>query len=314
MESTAQATTLSSKYTIVRKLGEGYSADVFLIKENLSGSLFAMKAYKKPRDYTTECSTMSELAGKSRGLVNLVDKIDQCTYQTAPESPLVTRPVIIMEYCANGDFSNILEAAGSLSEKLARHYFHSLIEGLEAIHSCKIANRDIKPENMLIDSSFNLKIADFGFAKKIEYIDGVPQPFTDVVGTKRHMSPELLNEEEYFGDAVDIFSAGVALFRMVVGFPPFMEASYDDEFYRAIANGDYELYWERYAQAYYEQTDEEIVFSKDFKDLVNKMLAAEPQDRISLKGIKEHPWFTGSLPGAEEIESEMKRRIAMLDE
>jgi len=219
-----------------------------------------------------------------------------------------------MEYAANGDLSNIIEASGSFSEKLARHYFRTLIEGLEIVHNSKIANRDIKPENMLIDSSFNLKIADFGFAKKIQYVDGVPQPFTDVVGTKRHMSPELLNEEEYFGDVVDIFSAGVALFRMVVGFPPFMEANYEDEFYRTIANGDYELYWERYAQAYYEQTGEEVVFSKDFKDLVNKMLASEQQDRISLKAIKEHPWFNDSLPNAEEIESEMKKRIAMIDE
>lgn len=314
MESTAQAIILSSKYTIVRKLGEGYSADVFLIKDNLSGSLFAMKAYKKPRDYSVESSIMNELAGKSKSLVNLVNKIDQCIYQPTPESPLVTRPAIIMDYAPNGDFATLIEAAGSLPEKLARYYFHALIEGLEAIHRSKIANRDIKPENMLIDSSFNLKIADFGFAKKIQYVDGVPQPFTDVVGTKRHMSPELLNEEEYFGDVVDIFSAGVALFRMVVGFPPFMEASFEDEFYRTIANGDYELYWERYAQAYYEQTDEEIIFSKDFKDLVNKMLTSEQQDRISLQDIKEHPWFKGSLPEAEEIELEMKKRIAMIDE
>jgi len=309
MESSAQATILSTKYTIVRKLGEGYSADVFLIKDNLNGSLFALKTYKKPRDYTVECSIMSELAGKSGSLVNLLAKFDQCTYQATPEEPLVTRPAIIMEYAENGDLATIIEAAGSLPEKLARYYFHALISGLEAIHNSKIANRDIKPENMLIDSSFNLKIADFGFAKKIQYVDGVPQPFTDVVGTKRHMSPELLNEEEYFGDVVDIFSAGVALFRMVVGFPPFMEANYEDEFYRAIANGDYELYWDRYTQAYYEQTDEEIVFSKDFKDLVNRMLAAEQQDRISLKGIKEHPWFNGSLPSSEEVVSEMKKRI-----
>jgi len=92
MESSAQTTTLSSKYTIVRKVGEGYSADVFLIKENSSGNLFALKTYKKPRDFTVECSIMSELAGKSASLVNLIDKLDQCTYQATPEGPLVTRP------------------------------------------------------------------------------------------------------------------------------------------------------------------------------------------------------------------------------
>jgi len=92
---------------------------------------------------------------------------------------------------------------------------------------------------------------------------------------------------------------------MVTQHPPFLRAEPGDKYYKKIWNGDWESFWEVHS-------DENL--SDDFKDLVTKMLHVDPKDRLSLKGIKNHPWYRGKVPSRLQIFKRFTQRKKTLDE
>ena len=106
---------------------------------------------------------------------------------------------------------------GPFDARLARTYFHKIISGLGACHAANIVHRDMKLENLLLNDSFDLKLADFGMATVIT-IDNAMR--TTRCGTDAYMAPELLAlpaGQAYDAKAVDVFAAGCILFIMLVG-------------------------------------------------------------------------------------------------
>jgi len=91
---------------------------------------------------------------------------------------------------------------------------------LQYLNSKRVAHRDLKLENILVDNDLNLKVADFGFAtyKNISKLQSYR-------GTKTYMAPEIKDSKTYDGRQVDIFSVGVILFIIVMGIFPFQEFS-----------------------------------------------------------------------------------------
>ena len=102
---------------------------------------------------------------------------------------------------------------GRFREDIARHFFIEFMNGLDHVHQHKIVHRDIKLDNVMLDSKYCLKICDFGlsgpFAGKPKYGDGLLGTF---YGTKEYMAPEILRRSTYIGQAIDVFSSGVLLF------------------------------------------------------------------------------------------------------
>lgn len=154
------------------------------------------------------------------------------------------------------------------------------------------AHRDIKPENMLLDDNFNLKLVDFGFAtKEVES--------TSRKGTFGYMAPELVANEKYNCKQVDLYGAAVVLFILATQHPPFMKADPDDKFYKRIHDGNWERFWDIHS---------DLKLSSEFMDLITRMLQPNPNDRLNIKEIKEHPWYKGSVPSMEEIKQEFTKR------
>lgn len=107
-----------------------------------------------------------------------------------------------------------------------------LIAAIEYLHSVGVAHRDLKPENVLFDKVYNLKVSDFGLSTMAEGRDGDGMLYTRL-GTEGYKSPEM-EIGKYTGLQSDLFAAGVILFVMYSGAPPFISAKNTDRIYKLI--------------------------------------------------------------------------------
>ena len=203
-----------------------------------------------------------------------------------PERDESKRDVIflVMEYMPGGELFDLLYCTNALSEILARTYFRQLMAGVEALHRNYMTHRDWKPQNLLLDKHYTLKISDGGFSKII-------MPDTDddnySVGTRgyNYQSPEILLHKPYtFG--CDIFSCGVILFLLLAGYPPFQTATVDDRWYGNIARRKCKKFWKQHRGS---------GLSLYAVDLITKMLAFDPNKRITMDRIKSHGWYNDEI-------------------
>ena len=120
------------------------------------------------------------------------------------------------------------------------------------------------------------------------------------------MPPELIQNQPYKGSKVDIFSSGIVLFLLPIAHPPFTKAINKDPLYSILIHNP-QKYWEIYCKEH-SITD----ISVEFKDLVQRMLASDPNQRPSLEEISSHPWMLGDIPSSQEIQQEFNTRAAIL--
>eukprot|EP01065_Artemidia_motanka_P026754 TRINITY_DN31_c0_g1_i5.p1 TRINITY_DN31_c0_g1~~TRINITY_DN31_c0_g1_i5.p1 ORF type:complete len:447 (+),score=167.24 TRINITY_DN31_c0_g1_i5:84-1424(+) len=178
---------------------------------------------------------------------------------------------LVLELLTGGDLFDKLDQAKRFDEPQARTYFQQLVYGLQYLHANDIAHRDLKPENLLLDAEGHLKIADFGFSRLLNN----QQLLQTVCGTPNYMAPEVLKERGYNGITADIWSCGVILFVMLAGYLPFDDPNMNALFNK-IERGEY-----RMARH----------FTDPVKDIISRMLVIEPEKRITLEQIMQHPWF-----------------------
>ena len=127
----------------------------------------------------------------------------------------------VQEVALGGEIFDFV-ATGPFPETIARQYFKQLISGLSYLHQKGVFHRDIKPENILLSADLTLKIADFGFSKHISQTHGGITRTR--LGTEPYMCPEILYGQPYSPASGDLFAAGVILFILYAGYPPFGKA------------------------------------------------------------------------------------------
>jgi len=184
---------------------------------------------------------------------------------------------VVMEYVESGDLFDFIVLHGRLGEEDARHFFQQIIAGVEYCHRNKVVHRDLKPENLLLHAKRrSVKIADFGLSNIMR--DG--QFLKTSCGSPNYAAPEVIQRKHYAGPEVDVWSCGVILYAMLCGILPF-----DDEnissLYQKITDGIYTLPSHLSPQA---------------RDLITQILKADPLRRITIPGIRSHPWFQQQLP------------------
>ena len=195
---------------------------------------------------------------------------------------------------------------GPFSEKLCRYYFIQILQGLHHIHQQGLCHLDMKLENVLLDSNYDTKIIDFGFATDLKGKDG--KGVKTVNGTEGYMAPEVTSKMPYDGQSVDLFACGVILFSMMTGEPPFSRADREDIFYRQIIEKS-NLFWKAHRSGKHKG-----FFSDNFMDLFSRMVANSLEDRICLADVIGHPWLQGEIPSPEEVKCEMMKRHEVLKE
>jgi serine/threonine protein kinase len=163
-----------------------------------------------------------------------------------------------------------------LKEGDAAKLFSQLISGVWYIHQKKIAHRDLKLENLLLDRHRNVIITDFGFANRMDDL------MQGSCGSPCYAAPELFSKEPYVGSAADIWSCGVTLYATLVGYLPF----HDDP---ANPNGDnLDLLYEHIVNKPLYFPD---YISTDARDLLSMMLIPDPAHRATLVSVMAHPWL-----------------------
>ena len=125
----------------------------------------------------------------------------------------------VMEYCKGGELFDYIVKKERLVEQEACIFFQQIINGVEYLHNQGIIHRDLKPENLLLDDNNHIKISDFGlstFYSKNNYLQ-------TACGTPSYAPPEMLEGQEYNGEATDVWSCGIILYAMLCESLPFSE-------------------------------------------------------------------------------------------
>lgn len=202
---------------------------------------------------------------------------------------------VVMPYCNGGE---LLDHCGTFTEPQARHWFHRTLVGIETLQSLGLCHRDVSLENILVHDD-NCYIMDYGMTIRIPYEnvtngqDYVP-PETrgtrrlmirgNVYGKVKYTPPETLAGVNPFdGHALDLFAAGVVLFILTVGGSGWDMATSANRAYAVVSCGhlaDLLRCWE-------------IGLSPECVDLLQNMMLARPQRRLSLAQIRAHPWMDG---------------------
>lgn len=184
---------------------------------------------------------------------------------------------IVTELVQGGELFDRIVSKSHYTEKECRDLIKVLLSTLEYMHTNNVVHRDLKPENLLLMSDSddtNIKIADFGFAKKISDL----QAQEVACGTPGYVAPEILRGDLY-GAEVDIWSLGVITYVLLAGYPPF----YDDDtrkLFRKIKEARYyfhEDYWSG--------------ISPEAIDLIKRMICLDQKERWSASQLLNHPWI-----------------------
>lgn len=202
---------------------------------------------------------------------------------------------MVLEICEHGELFDLVYHGEALDEKVARTFFHQIVNGLEALHDKNIAHRDIKPQNILMTSDFQCKLADIGSGSRFRESRLMK---TTRVGTRGFQAPELLCGKNY-SKKCDTFSLGVTLFVLMSKTMPCREeATVQDPLYVYMAAKKFDDYWGKFARG-------GIHFSENLKLLLQGMLAYQPVERMNindftkdgntLAGIKSSDWYKGEV-------------------
>eukprot|EP01016_Furgasonia_blochmanni_P002865 TRINITY_DN11122_c0_g1_i2.p1 TRINITY_DN11122_c0_g1~~TRINITY_DN11122_c0_g1_i2.p1 ORF type:complete len:294 (+),score=40.82 TRINITY_DN11122_c0_g1_i2:64-945(+) len=205
--------------------------------------------------------------------------------------------------CIRDSFQYIFKKP--LPPRIARALFLQIFEGVSYLHSIGVAHADLRQKSILLNSKFCVKIADFDFSVRVrEKSDS-----RLVLGPNEWRAPEIIYSRTFHGEKTDVFALGCALFYLVNGRSPVaFRADSSDRYYGCFFAGSADNFWARHTEAV-RGGDCEPIFSKDFRDLINGMLALEPGRRLSMKDIRESLWLIEDVAEMEEVVEELKARI-----
>lgn len=202
----------------VRLIGKGAAGVVRLVTHTQTGTRYALKRVRKEQQGFVCQEVQQELKLLAENdhpfLMQLVK-----TFETSKSVYILT------ELCTGGElYAAIRKIPGVLTLAQAQFYSGSLVLALENLYDRNVIYRDLKPENVMLDTQGYLKLIDFGIAKK--FPEGSTRTFT-MIGTPHYMAPEVLLGHGYSTE-VDLWSLGVILFEFVCGYLPFATTSEDE--------------------------------------------------------------------------------------
>ncbi|KAG2297277.1 hypothetical protein Bca52824_043946 [Brassica carinata] len=276
------------KYEIGRTIGEGNFAKVKLGYDTTNGTYVAVKIIDKALVIQKGLQSQVQREIRTMKLLNHPNIV-----QIHEVIGTKTKICIVMEYVAGGQLSDKL-CRHKMKESDARKLFQQLIDAVDYCHNRGVYHRDLKPQNLLLDSKGNLKVSDFG-------LSAVPKSgdmLSTACGSPCYIAPELIMNKGYSGAAVDVWSCGVILFELLAGYPPF-----DDHtlvvLYKKILRADYTF---------------PPAFTGAQKKLIFNILDPNPQRRMKLAEIIfKDSWFKLGYTPAYHHPDSIKENVAEIN-
>ena len=283
---------IDSKYCLIKKIGQGSSAKVYLgasIDSLISDNPAQIEYYSiKIIDPFKMDISMFQKEVELLQNINHQNVLKIFSYGIGKKERIKNNQkkekdiyYIVMEYLEHDDSLKYITQVcpgenKGFGEELGRLIFAQLLDGLEAMHNKNIFHRDIKPENIMIGGDdYYFKFVDFGFST-----DNIGK-LNSYLGTPNYAAPELHLKRPYYGKSEDIFSLGVTLFVLVTGGLPFKMALPNDSLYQHIIKSDYIEYWRKRM----------VNVSPSFMELFDNLIAYDYSQRPSISEIRESAWM-----------------------
>jgi serine kinase len=273
-------------YVISRKIGQGSYATVHLAEYSEGGRRvkLACKIFDKeraPKDFLDKFFPRE---------LDILTRIENAhiiqVHSILQRGP---RVFIFMRYAENGDMLDFIRQNGLVPERQAKIWFRQMVQGLQYLHAQNIAHRDLKCENILLSRHWNVKLADFGFARFCVDTDGKRVLSQTYCGSAAYAAPEVVSGTPYNPKLADVWSLGIILYIMVNATMPF-----DDSNLKKLLKDQLARKWDFRSRV-------KDVLTPILTKLVRDVLEPDITQRITLDRISTHEWVrrdsnpTGSL-------------------
>ncbi|KAG6512080.1 hypothetical protein ZIOFF_030174 [Zingiber officinale] len=266
-----------NEYVRQCKIGSGSYGKVVLYRSTEDGKQYAIKIFHKSHllklhvapyetamnDVLREVAIMKMLDHPN--IVNLIEVIDD---------PNTDNFYMVLEYVEGKWIFEGSGAADCLGESTTRRYLRDIVAGLMHLHSHNVIHGDIKPDNLLVTKSNNVKIGDFSVSQVFEDDNDMLRRSP---GTPVFTAPECCLDVTYHGKAADTWAVGVTLYCMVFGRYPFLGDTLQDTYDKIVNNP--------------------IIIpdgiDPQLQNLIEGLLCKDPKARLTLHSVSEHPWVIG---------------------
>lgn len=255
----------------VKTLGTGSFGRVMLVQHKGNKNHYAMKMLEKEK--VVKLKQVDHTKNEKKILQAICFPfLVNMEYHFKDNSTLY----MTLDYIPGGEMFSHLRKNGRFSEAHSRFYAAQIVLAFEYLHYLDIIYRDLKPENLLLDSKGYLRITDLGFAKRVK-----GRTWT-LCGTPEYLAPEIILSSGYT-KVVDWWALGVLIYEMVAGFPPFF-ADQPMKIYEKIVSGKVRF---------------PSHFSSNLKDILRNLLQVDLTRRLGnlsngVADIKNHSWFTST--------------------
>lgn len=253
-------------YEVESILAEGLYGQVRLARHHLTKERVIIKTIEKSKvdlDRFREIEVMKYL--RHPHVCRLLEVIE------APQ-----KLYIVIQYIEGGELYEYAVTKDKLPEAEARVFWRQIVQGVEYMHSQGIVHRDLKLENIMLDRNRNVVIIDMGLSNFTA--DG--KLLETFCGSSSYAAPEMFLCRRYKGPEVDIWSMGVILYCMVLGYLPFEDPQH-------IVDADF---------IPFEPQDN---ISPEFQDLIHRIFRFDPAERITIEEVRKHPWTNKDMPELE---------------